>query len=189
MRISTHCPRLCERCQGNLHFPGSKCPNKKWNKAQSKKREKLAKLCLIALVVYLHNGKQRKLTDATGPVGLGPGLELELVLHRFVTGTRWGIRFQYLFEDTVAVVVDGRLVELLLDPGDDLIGDKGRHWHAPQPLAIGRLFALRRYIIEAKSERRCGRQLAFDFVEFIHESGEIHCQTLDTSSGFVCLVG
>lgn len=140
---------------------------------------------MITLVVYLHNGKQRKLTDATGSVGQSVRLELG-VSFRDCAG---GIRFQYLFEDTVAVVVDGCLVELLLDPGDDLIGDKGRHWDAPQSLAIGRLFALRRYIIEAKTQRRCGRQLAFDFVEFIHESGEIHCQTLDTSSGFVCLVG
>lgn len=123
------------------------------------------------------------------PLGRSVGRSVRLELGVSLRYCAGGIRFQYLFEDTVAVVVDGCLVELLLDPGDDLIGDKGRHWDAPQSLAIGRLFALRRYIIEAKTQRRCGRQLAFDFVEFIHESGEIHCQTLDTSSGFVCLLG
>lgn len=82
----------------------------------------------------------------------------------------------YLLEHTVAIVEHGRLVELLLDPGDDFVGDEGRHGHTPQPLVpIRRLLRLRRDVVEAQAQRGGGGQLALDLVELVHESGEVHC--------------
>lgn len=91
----------------------------------------------------------------------------------------WSVGRVYLLEHTVAVVEDRSLVELLLDPGDHLFGDEGRHWHAPQPLiAVRRLLRLRRDVVEAQPQRGGRGQLALDLVELVHESGEVHCGRL-----------